>query len=67
MSNFDILKEFAKQLLLMIVFLGYVSGHYLLCQWMYGTLGIGGLIGWGLGFFLVTGWTYLFFEERKIK
>lgn len=33
----------------------------------YGTFGIGGLIGWCLGFFLASGWTYLFFEERKSK
>lgn len=29
--------------------------NFLLGSWLYGVFGIGGLIGWGLGFFLVSG------------
>lgn len=57
--------ELVKQMLLALGFMGYMVGSYLLATFLLDTFGIGGLIGWGLGFFLVTGAVYLYWDERK--
>lgn len=56
--------ELVKQMLLVLGFMGYMVGSYLLATFLLDTLGIGGLIGWGLGFFLVTGAVYLYWDKK---
>lgn len=59
-----VLWEVVKQLLIALGFMGYMVGNYLLAAWFRDTFGIGGLIGWGFGFFLVTGAVYLYLDAR---
>lgn len=53
-----------KRTLTQLGVVGFFTGHFLLASWLLETFGIGGLIGWGFGFFITTGVVYLYFEKE---
>lgn len=58
------IRETIKNLLIVLGATGYLLGNYHLGKWLFEVLGIGGLIGWGFGFFLVTGAIYMYWDKR---
>jgi hypothetical protein len=58
------IRETIRNLLIVLGITGYMIGNHYLGKWLFEVLGIGGLIGWGLGFFLVTGAVYLYWDKK---
>lgn len=60
----DVAKQLLKELGIVVAVLAYLFGSFLLGQLLFDVFGIGGLIGWGLGFVLVSGGLYFYFLGR---